>query len=584
MCTTKERRFCVNGNTVLCIAWAAAALTAAAMPAEREPLRFMSFNIFGAGYGGFSAEEREERAMSVVRHQSPDVISWQEVNAGWWQSRLFRELEEYGVVRGDEDAALVRAGARLSERRANWVNHEPLMYRKERLSLLDSGLDFFHFSLQPEKSLTWAVFEDKADGRRFIAFATHFWWKSNGAESDALRELNARHVLARVASVRAKWGDLPVIGGGDFNCERGSLAMDAFADAGYADAGDVAPVRSKVPSEHGKLVRDEQGRCRGRVGKAGEPGHRMLDHVVFDLRGAQALRHDVVVDEEAIHISDHSPVVVDFRLLDVPQPRARPLRALNIAHRGMWDKSVPQNTVEAIRRAYENGAHWVETDFHHTKAGQMVCMHAEKELKRYTGCNKKIVDLTPEDIATLDLGAADKLDRPYRIPLLDEVLAVVPKDGVLQAEIKGYSPQYADIFDAAVRKAGLTEANIVVSSFKYDALRDFKARYPMYRTAWLVPLPRDRPFVAAEWIEKCKAASFEVFAPGCGSTKNVMTLADADAIRAAGLEFRFWGMNSPADLRQVAYLGATGFTCNFWRDVFVWARACIGDSSLDVVK
>ena len=218
------------------------------MPAEREPLRFMSFNIFGAGYGGFSAEEREERAISVVRHQSPDLISWQEVNAGWWRSRLFRELEEYGVVRGDEDAALVRAGARLSERRANWVNHEPLMYRKERLNLLDCGLDFYHFSLQPEKSLTWAVFEDKADGRRFIAFATHFWWKSNGAESDALRELNARHVLARVASVRAKWGDLPVIGGGDFNCEQGSSALNAFADAGYADAGEVAPVCSTTSS------------------------------------------------------------------------------------------------------------------------------------------------------------------------------------------------------------------------------------------------------------------------------------------------------------------------------------------------
>ena len=228
----------------------------------------MSFNIYGAGYGGFSAEEREDRAISVVCHQAPDVISWQEVNVGWWNSRLFRELDEYGVVRGDEDAALVRAGADLSERRKDWVNHEPLMYRKERLNLLDHGLDFYHVSLQVEKSLTWAVLEDKTDGRRFIAFATHFWWQSNGVESDALRELNARHVLSRIASVRAKWGDLPVIGGGDLNCEAGSLALKAFAAAGYADAGEVAPVRSKIPSEHGKLVRDEQGRCRGRVGKA----------------------------------------------------------------------------------------------------------------------------------------------------------------------------------------------------------------------------------------------------------------------------------------------------------------------------
>ena len=557
----------------------AATATSIAAFGEAQPLRFMTFNIFGAGYSGFSAEEREDRAVAVVRRHSPDVVSWQEVNAGWWKSRLFRDMAEYGIVRGDEDEALVRAGAALSERRANWVNHEPLMYRKDRLTLLDSGLDFYHVALQVEKSLTWAVFEDKTDGRRFIAFATHFWWQYNGAESTAIRELNARHVLDRVATVRTKWGDLPVIGGGDFNCQTGALALNAFAAAGYADAGEVAPVRSKIPSAHGKLVRDEQGRCRGRAGKVGEKEHHMLDHIVFDLRGAKALRHDVVIDEEAIHISDHSPVVVDFLLLDVPSARTAPLKMVDIAHRGMWDKTVPQNTVEAIRRAYENGARWVETDFHHTKCGQMVCMHADGELKRYTGCNKRVADLTPDDLATLDLGSADKLDRSYRIPLLDEVLAVVPKDGVLQAEIKGYSPQYADIFDAAVRKAGLTEANIVVSSFQYDALKDFKSRYPEYRTVWLVGLPRDKPFNADEWIARCKAANVEVFCPGCDTTRNVMTLADADAVRAAGLEFRVYGVNSPADLRQAAYLKATGFTSNFWRDAFVWARV-IGGISL----
>ena len=172
------------------------------------------------------------------------------------------------------------------------------------------------------------------------------------------------------------------------------------------------------------------------------------------------------------------------------------LEMRNIAHRGMWDENVPQNTVEAIKRAYDSGATWVETDFHHTKAGQMVCMHHEGELKKYTGCTKKVVDLTPEDVATLNLGEKDNLPKVYRIPLLDQVLAVVPKHGVLQSEIKGYSPQYADIFDAAVRSAGLCETNIVVSSFQYDALKDFTSRYPKYRCVWLVGLPRNKPFVA----------------------------------------------------------------------------------------
>ena len=244
----------------------------------------------------------------------------------------------------------------------------------------------------------------------------------------------------------------------------------------------------------------------------------------------------------------------------------------NIAHRGMWDKEVPQNTVEAISRAYQSGATWVETDFHHTKAGQMVCIHAEGELKRYTGCKKKIVDLTKEDVATLNLGASDGLPKTYRIPLLDQILSVVPKHGVLQAEIKGYSPQYADIFDAAVKKAGLSETNIVVSSFQYDALKDFKSRYPKYRTVWLTGLKKTVPFHAQEYIRKCKAAKIEVFCPGCGSTRDVMTPADADAIRAAGLEFRVYGVNSQKDLEQAKLLGAVGFTCNYWKQAFDWVK------------
>ena len=139
----------------------------------------------------------------------------------------------------------------------------------------------------------------------------------------------------------------------------------------------------------------------------------------------------------------------------------------NIAHRGLWNALVPQNTVEAFRRAWESGATWCETDFHHTRAGQMICLHAEGELRRYTGCEKAIADLTPDEVATLRLdparfaasyGAASSPTSSanaadFRIPLLDEVLATVPPHGTLQAEIKGYSPEYADLFDAAVREA-----------------------------------------------------------------------------------------------------------------------------------
>ena len=254
-----------------------------------------------------------------------------------------------------------------------------------------------------------------------------------------------------------------------------------------------------------------------------------------------------------------------------------PVTMRSVAHRGMWSKNLPQNTVEAIKLAYDSGATWVETDFHHTKAGQMVCIDAAKELKQYTSCTKQIRDLTPDDVATINLGEKAGLAKTYRIPLLDQVLAVVPKTCVLQSEIKGYSPQYADIFDAAVKAAGLSETNIVVSSFNYDALKDMKARYPKYRTTWLFKESYSEQFDVQKAIAKCKAAKIDAFCPYVarfGSSDGAC--AAADAVRAAGIEFRVFGMNSKEDLVHAKKLKVAGFTTNHWKASFEWAKSIGG--------
>lgn len=254
-----------------------------------------------------------------------------------------------------------------------------------------------------------------------------------------------------------------------------------------------------------------------------------------------------------------------------------------IAHRGIWDESVPQNTLEAFRRAWADGATWVETDFHHAKSGQMLCIHAVSELRKYTGCEKAVADLTPEEVATLRLDpgrfagggavpAQPGADLPFRIPLMHEVLATVPAHGTLQAEIKGYSPQYADIFDRAVREAGLTEDNIVVSSFQFEALADFHRRYPLYRTLLLLALPKDGTRGAFAEIARARDAGFNFFCPGLTPGDRTPTAEEVAAVRAAGMGFRVFGVNRPEDLRRARDIGAEAFTCNYWHQAFDWAK------------
>ena len=295
--------------TGVAVAWAVVA----------APLRFLSFNIYGYGAKeGMPPDTRSAGVEVSIAKCKADIISLQEVSPDWWNGTpLFEHLAaDFGIVRGDEAEALRRAGAPDGYRPANWVNHEPLLYRKSRLNLLDSGLDFFHLALQAEKSVTWVVLEDRTDGRRFISFATHFWWQGNGLESDTIRELNARHVLARVEEIRRKWGNLPVIGGGDLNCRPGSLAHEVFRLAGYRNAADAADVRSAHRSHHGYPVRGKDGVFRGALRPAAEdvPGL-SIDHIFFS-PGIRALRHHIWVDSPEIDVSDHSPVTADFEFVE----------------------------------------------------------------------------------------------------------------------------------------------------------------------------------------------------------------------------------------------------------------------------
>lgn len=301
-----------TGLAVFAFALCVAATKPAEGTASVPELKFLTLNVWG-DYFGNPVAEREAAMEAAILRDSPDVVSLQEVTPNWWRSPMFANLEKagYEMVRGDVAAALRRAAFRG---KARPVNHEPLLYRRDRFRLLDSGMDFFHLSLQESKSATWAVFEERAAGRRrFAAFATHFWWKSNGIESDTIRELNARHILWLLDGIRRKWGaDLPAVLGGDLNSTPYSLAHRMLVNGGFMNAAATACVRSLHCSRHGNPVRGVDGKYHGSAHPASNDSpRRSIDHVLFT-KGFRALRHEIGVYQEVLDITDHSPVLVEF--------------------------------------------------------------------------------------------------------------------------------------------------------------------------------------------------------------------------------------------------------------------------------
>ena len=395
-----------------------------------ERVSFMTFNIWG-DYFGNPPEERDEKEAGVIVRWQPDVVAFQEVTPNFWKSRLFPSLEKagYAVLRPED----------------GHVNHVPLAYRRDRFACEGSGYEIFHLKLTDNKGITWAVLRDLRDGRRFIAFSTHFWYKENGEESDAIRELNARHCIGLFARIKALFGDLPVVGGGDLNSLVGSIAHETFNRAGYRNAQEVAADADTISSWHMDPVRDEKGVYRGFLRKTDNTSATSLDHVFVEASRVKVLRHRVVRDQDALDVSDHSPVVAT--LVFTPES-AGDGAFINHVHRGGGAATRPDNTLETFVWAWEHGV-GVECDCRLTKDGVAVMLH--DETLRRTGrhapaeiLTNRVADLTYAQIKDVDVGSyLDSKFADERVPTLEQVLSELKKDPrrTLFVDDKGIGPE-----------------------------------------------------------------------------------------------------------------------------------------------
>lgn len=106
-----------------------------------------------------------------------------------------------------------------------------------------------------------------------------------------------------------------------------------------------------------------------------------------------------------------------------------------IAHRGLHDKELTENSMAAFEKAIEFGYN-IETDVHLLKSGEVVIFH-DNTLKRVCGKNAKISDLTLDDIK----GENYLLPNGEHIPLLSEFLELAEdKTGILlELKINGFN-------------------------------------------------------------------------------------------------------------------------------------------------
>jgi endonuclease/exonuclease/phosphatase family metal-dependent hydrolase len=254
-----------------------------------DTLRVMTFNVRypSKGDGTNVWEARRDILVDTIRANSPDVVGTQE---------LFYEQGQYIVEKLPDFSwfGVSRRGNKEDE-------HMGVFYRRDRLELLESGN--FWLSEKPEepgsmswnvtlpRMVTWGVFRDRRNGRRFHYFNTHFPHRREDAEA---RVQCARVIADRLRKVPA---EADVILTGDFNTDAGSEPYRILTEL-LKDARDgVAESRGPSDTFHGFSGKPRPGR---------------IDWILYRGKLKPAIVETITNNISGRYPSDHFPVLAAF--------------------------------------------------------------------------------------------------------------------------------------------------------------------------------------------------------------------------------------------------------------------------------
>ena len=233
-----------------------------------------------------------------------------------------------------------------------------------------------------------------------------------------------------------------------------------------------------------------------------------------------------------------------------------------IAHRGA-SYDAPENTLAAIRLAWDQGADAVEIDVHLSKDGRLAVIH-DPNTRKITGVRKLVRDQTLAELRGLDAGRwKDTRWAGECIPELSEVLAILPDGKRLFVEIK-CGPECLSEFRRVLRLSGKRRDQVIAIGFDLETMAAIKRTLPPLEVCWIAEFKRS--WKTARWlplpetlIQKAKAAGLDGLALG---VRGPINLKLAEKIRAARLKFYLWTVDSPAKANGLLVLGVDGIATN----------------------
>jgi len=286
---------------------------------SQEHLRVVSSNVYFHCFKKMRSEDEKMARVNLLANTlantGADVLLLQEVSNGYiggydfnWQKRLFPVLKELGYTLVDVELDTLGAVALKKFNRPD-VNYTPIFYNAEKLILKDCGHNFYDSVetipdsyLSSSKSYTWALFEEKATGKQFIAISTHMTYHEDPTDANTLRVQDAKEVAVLKTKLEADYPDVPMMIMGDLNCTSSSEPFSVLTAAGFKNSKILADlsVNASFQTAHSVGYSSGKGDC--------------IDHALVSGKGIDVRLYQTYLSQDVLDMSDHIPVGIDFVL------------------------------------------------------------------------------------------------------------------------------------------------------------------------------------------------------------------------------------------------------------------------------
>lgn len=212
------------------------------------------------------------------------------------------------------------------------------------------------------------------------------------------------------------------------------------------------------------------------------------------------------------------------------------------AHRGS-SSGAPENTMAALEKAVEEMADRAEIDVQETADGVIVLCH-DTSLKRVAGINKKVSDLTLEQIKKLDVGSWFSSEyQGEQIPTLEEVMEYAKGKIDLNIEIKnlGNSSGLPEKVIELVEKYEMQEQCVITSTNRFY-LKRVKDVNPEIRTGYIISAAYGN-FYSDDFIDLISIRS------------SFVTERMIESAHEAGKAVHAWTVNGKVEMERLKQLG-----------------------------